>query len=1285
MTRRIKRTVTFCSAACLFLLYLCGVLCLGASPEQEALDALDNFSVPKGLQIDLFADGRYLANPVAFCFDDVGRVYVAETFRMYHGVEENRRGEDWLNDDLACQSVEDRLSMLKKWADEFEDGWSYFSNTSEQIRLVEDTDGDGRADRSTVFSDDYDDPLDGLAAGLVAGGDSIYFACAPNVYQLRDANGDGRAEQRKVLHHGFGVRHAFIGHDLHGLIWGPDGKLYFSMGDRGFHVETKEGRTLHSPNRGGVLRCDPDGANLELFATGLRNPQEIAFDQFGNLFTCDNNSDAGDQARVVYLPEGSDSGWQMEFQYLEDENLRGPWTQEKLWHPQHPNQPAWMLPPLAWIGAGPSGLTYYPGIGLPDRYDNHFFMCDFRANQQSCIRAFAVEPKGAGFEVIDEHEFWQHIVATDVEFGYDGGLYALDFIEGWDGTGQGRIYRLVDPVQVSSPAIKALPKLFSNGFASLGTGELIELLHHADMRVRQRAQFTLAGRGDEAVSALVELVNESHETVPRLHAIWGLGQIAREKKFVLDEVAKLLADPNPHVRTQAAKVLGDSRYSEATARLLEKLGDEDLHVRSEACLALGKIGSPKAVDSILAVLEENQDTDVFLRHAGVMGLAGIGDATELVKRANHPSAAVRMGILLALRRLADPHVAAFLDDAESRLVVEAARAIHDVPIDDALPVLARMVDGYTRATTSRGSLVIRTNSTMQFTREFWHDIPGVHVADLTTHPKFESSRPDETDATSVFSNGAPRGANYGTRIHGIIEPPETGHYVFYLTSDDEGQLFLSDDENPERKRLVASVATYAVRDNWEMFDTQTSEPIHLEAGGRYYIEALHKEGGSPDHLDVGWKLPDGSIQRPIGGDSVASGDESPTDPTITALLRRVINANFRLGEREHVMAIAAFVSDSGNPLPMRRLAAAALNDWTQPPTRDAVLGHRQYLAERDFNMVREVLQDAMAGMLQNASGELVSQIAKLAETYRITADPEAFVRWALDVQRPFSVRREAIRLLARQSHPRLLEITESWLADLDPLIRSEARWIMASSDPDRAVVELAEALAAGVMSEKQQALATLAALDHPQARRLLAVWSAQLVDGTVPEALQLDVLEAARQAGTPPLEELARQYENVLMDADPLGQYKLALKGGNLERGAHSFFTNNKLRCQRCHKVGDRGGGEVGPDLTGIGALKDRVYILQSIIAPNEKFAEGFAYTTLFMDDGRTITGRVVRETEGLLVIQSPGKEEIVIPRDTIEDQVPAQSAMPANLVEQMTKRELRDLVEFLARQTNER
>jgi len=276
---------------------------LTPSPKavQTAEASMKAFKIPDGYTIRLFAAEPLLGNPVSICLDENNRVFVAETYRFGTGVGDNRGHGYWLLDDLAAQTVEDRAAYYKKWIAKGEKTSEWFTEKSEVIRLITDTNGDGKADKSSVFADGFNDPLDGLAAGLIARDGNVYLTCIPHLWLMRDDDGDGKADDRKSLHRGFGVRTALLGHDLHGLVWGPDGRLYFSVGDRGYNLHTPEGKHFVSPGSGAVFRCEPDGSSLEVVATGLRNPQELAFDRYGNLWTGDNNSDSGDAARLVRL------------------------------------------------------------------------------------------------------------------------------------------------------------------------------------------------------------------------------------------------------------------------------------------------------------------------------------------------------------------------------------------------------------------------------------------------------------------------------------------------------------------------------------------------------------------------------------------------------------------------------------------------------------------------------------------------------------------------------------------------------------------------------------------------------------------------------------------------------------------------------------------------------------------------------------------------------------------------------------------------------------------------
>ncbi len=661
--------------------------------SDEPLEALAGFQIPEGFSMTLWAAEPLLANPVAFCLDAAGRCFVAETFRVHAGVTDMREHMDWLHDELAAQTVEDRVAFMRKHEGE---RFDEYSAEHERIRRIVDTDGDGAGDQATVFADGFATPASGIAAGLLARGKDLYYTCIPDLWRLSDTDGDGVAEARNVLHTGYGVKIALLGHDMHGLRIGPDGRLYYSIGDRGMHVE-HPGGTIAMPDRGAVLRCELDGSNLEVFATGLRNPQELVFDDHGNLFTGDNNSDGGDRARWVYVQKGGDSGWRHNYQYVTKPNRRGPWNAERGWEPFHPEQPAYISPPVANFADGPSGLTYYPGAIWGADWDGTFFLCDFRgAPRGSGVYAFQNKPKGAGFELVNDRKFlWDNLV-TDVDFGPDGAMWVSDWVASWGMTGKGRMWRLQPEAGLAEVAAD-VQRILAEGMGARDLDELVALASHGHREVRQEAYLELAERSlperNDAALALLRLAADRNGSrFARLSGVWGLSVVARrgawDAKILM---GALLSDPDPEIRAQALRAVGDTPYPGALSAVLLAMEAPEARVRAMAAEALGALGSAEHGPQLVALLARDAESDPWVRTAAIHALERLCSPAQVLALAQGPNThwRVRQSLTAVLRRLESPLIAALISDPHEAVQAEAARAIHDVPIPAGYPALAK--------------------------------------------------------------------------------------------------------------------------------------------------------------------------------------------------------------------------------------------------------------------------------------------------------------------------------------------------------------------------------------------------------------------------------------------------------------------------------------------------------------------------------------------------------------------------------------------------------------------
>ena len=691
----------------------------GKFADLVSSDAVPGLTIPEGTKAKVVADfkNQQVTSPTALTFGSNGEIYISETHRFRHGVPDNRDHLYWYLDDISSRTTADRRKMYEKWQDkEANTSLKFLTEEEDLVRVLSDPNADGVFQKHGVFAGKFNDMLDGPAAGVFDYEGTVFLACIPKIYALRDKDGNGEAEVRDVIQDGFGVRVSFSGHDLNGFALSPDGRIYGTLGDRGLNFVTKEGKHYEMPDEGCVFRFDPDGTNFEIIHTGLRNPKEIAFDEFGNGISVDNNCDQGDKARVVYVVDGADSGWNMGHQGLlvhhnqmgMQERPPARWLAERIWEMPNTSQPAYILPPVAHITSGPSGLTYHPGTGFLESEAGRFVVCDYKGGAaNSGLWSFKVEPSGAGMKMTDPHKLNWGAAVTDVEYSWDGKLTVTDFITGWASHDDGRVYSVTADQPFRAAEAAQVPTIIKEGFEKRAANDLATLLFHPDMRVRLRAELALS-RKPEGLDIFTKAATQTKNRLTRLHGVWGLGIVARRGSAVLPGTANsptanpalqekargalltLLTDNDAEVRAQAIKALGESGLKADGIPFEKLIADSSPRVQLFAAIAAGRLKSTGSVPAILTMLDKS--SDLYLRHAGSFALSLLQTPAQLAALKSNASAKDRMAAVIALRRLKAPELAGFLTDSDPSVADEAIRSINDQNIVEVRPQVGALLD-----------------------------------------------------------------------------------------------------------------------------------------------------------------------------------------------------------------------------------------------------------------------------------------------------------------------------------------------------------------------------------------------------------------------------------------------------------------------------------------------------------------------------------------------------------------------------------------------------------------
>ena len=658
-------------------------------------------------------------DPVAVTVDEKGAVYACTTTRRKVADLDIREHTQWIADDQALTSPLEKEAFYKRvmapgamrgpqgsLKDHNGDGsvdWRDLIVHKERIYKLVDTDGDGVADKVTVFAEGFNSVGAGIAAGILYHDGWVYVTAQPDLWRLKDTDGDGVADVKELVVTGFGAHIAYAGHDMHGLRLGPDGRLYWTIGDKGTNVTSKEGKHFYYPHTGAVLRCEPDGAGFEVFASGIRNLQELGFDDFGNIIGVDNDADQPkERERLVYLVEGSDSGWRCHSQFMK---LNSRWMRENIWQPNGaPGQPLCYTPPIANYSDGPAGFLHEPGHALDGSLRGHFILDQFPNGKMD---AFTLEPAADGFKMVGLRTIHQGIMGIGMAWAPSGKAYFADWIGGYPLDGKGAIWNMdvatkTDPVSqeiLSLPLSSPLPK-----------ERLLLLLGHRDQRVRINASLRLdrLGAWDDLMAVALD---PKRERFARIHALFGWGMGLRHGRLAsLKGAAELLADDDDEIRVQVLKALSEAPMPPLNRLTLEKeVGDalaekiiaqlaaKNPRLRMQASLTLGKLGIGRvgltATKVPARAFFQDAAADLkmpWLRHGLVMGLAGTQAPEELLQLAQGNDAPQATFATLALARQRSPLLAQLLASPHADVLNEAVRAIHDDEgVPSARPALAQ--------------------------------------------------------------------------------------------------------------------------------------------------------------------------------------------------------------------------------------------------------------------------------------------------------------------------------------------------------------------------------------------------------------------------------------------------------------------------------------------------------------------------------------------------------------------------------------------------------------------
>jgi putative membrane-bound dehydrogenase-like protein len=1131
-----------------------------------------------------------------------------------------------------------------------------------EIRLVEDTDGDGYADKATVFAAGFNS-----IEGLAYHDGTLFVMHAPFLTALR-------AGERKDLLTGLGLtpeENPKLLHCANGVTAGHDGWLYLAMGDNGVDVARPEGDRLIFRG-GGILRCRPDGRDLHIFSTGTRNIYDVALDAELNVFTRDNENDGGTyMIRVLQCFHGSDHG----YPYLYD------------------TRPAEAMPPLADLGLGTSaGCVVYLERQFPPEYRGNLFVAEWGRSVVRYPLAYA----GSGFAPVKEFEFaagdardTYPFKPTDLVVQHDGSLMVADYADGQrPKRGRGRIYHI--SYEGKTPAESRATPLDSDSYAE-----------------RWEAQLAIE-RGGE-MPAWKDLGPPG-----RMHAIWARAHLEGAK--AIDELLRIAkTDPDAGVRVQAVRAVADladpvltkhkldagAGDAEIASRLAALATGQDARMQMEIVVAVGRLRWANAPEWLRQNLGK---PDATLQHAAMQTLRRAGNWPAVVKLLDQPSDAPIRSI--ALRALADRHEPAVVDGLIQRIGSDQD-ALRRREYADALARVYKKPGPWVYWGYRPGPKPAnpesweRTEAIEQaLNRSLADPDRGLRLAVLTRMQREKvpvrldalgrwlKDEHDPQRAAAILESLRERPASEVSKlVDGVVRDPQ------HSTANRQTALAMWIDGMPPGALAPLAAALEdgpVLADVLRRLGKQTKLPVASLLADKLpspdadvraaAIEALGELRAPEGRAPVLEMLHDQDVQvrRAAAGAAGRLAVKEANEPLLK--LATDADAGVRLAclealrqlqeQRVVPLAVAAL-----NDRSLELKALDCLGELGGPEQMQAVAA----FAKRNPSIEGSAAAVRVLTAWRNRDGVNVAQRQELDRAVaEIHGAGGILLRWQASGPVPRQATRLILEATEHEGWRTLFAAGAESRLTLAPAGEAKDSLWFASTDVNVPAPMPVEFLASS--------------------RGSLEVWlnGRSLYRRAETKPFQIDsdrftgtfdqganrLLVQAGSSNAPVEFHLRFRRKSAREEHEKLTQAALT-RPGNAERGRRLFFDQQKSLCLTCHQLGNQG-VLIGPELTGIGTRFSRIYVIESILDPSRTIASSFVTLMVPLKNGEVLNGVKVAETETMVTLADNQGRKHQVAKADLANPSPI-SLMPEGLEQRFTQDEFVDLIAFLMSQKENR